>query len=111
MENSKIPLKPSLANNNYLDTTFHCTIILTQTDILGEKSYWLGEWWPVELYCLPQSHSISSEVGLVFSTKDSDLGLTIIERKKGLDTPDQRVVQVLYILNPVNTQNSRNKSL
>ena len=82
MENSKIPLKPSLANNNYLDTTFHCTIIMTQTDILGEKSYWLGEWWPVGLYCLPQSHSISSEVGLVFSTKDSDLGLTIIERKK-----------------------------
>ena len=53
MENSKIPLKPSLANNNYLDTTFHCTIILTQTDILGEKSYWLVEWWPSPTQFLP----------------------------------------------------------
>ena len=66
MENSKIPLKPSLANNNYLDTTFHCTIILTQTDILGEKSYWLGEWWPEGLYCLPLPTQFLLKLDLYF---------------------------------------------
>ena len=42
-------------------------------DISGEKSYWWLGWWPVGIYCQPQSQSSSSglwilDFGLVFWT-------------------------------------------
>ena len=52
-------------------------------DILGEKVMGGGGWWPVGLYCQPQSHSFSSGLWILDLDFGLDLGLTNLVARVG----------------------------
>ena len=75
-------------------------------DSLGEKSYWWGGWWPVGLYCQPQSHSFSFglsilNLGLGIGTwiwdldLGLDLGLTIVFFQWKLDPEYPQTIAIV----------------